>query len=404
MREKGQKKILKSLLDISGFTNYVENPDLILSLIIEECVLLTRAEWGAILTYDNYLNIESFQNTKILSDEKKSVLSAKLNRIFKDIVGAKDKKAILKENFWDKKEIRETLKKVLGQKIRDIIVCPIKKKDEFLGLAVVVDKKEGNAFTKKDREGFCIICQETSIVLENIKLFKTKLQNEKMAAIGQTMTGIAHYIKNILQGITSSSYLLNIGVKKDDIATVKKAWEVVDKNTARISSLVMDMLSYSKERKLDMQNIDTAAFFTEIAELVRPSLQEKNIKFILAAEDIPEKITINEKGMHRSILNMLLNAAEVCDKPGSYIKLEVAHEKISHSLKLVISDNGKGMSKETSDNIFQPFYTKSKKGTGLGLAITKKVIEEHGGSIKVESEQGEGTSFSVSIPLTLKPS
>ena len=399
MKAGSQKRILKSLLDISGFTNYVDNPELILSLIIEECMLITGAEWGVILTYGAHYDLDSFQITENLTGPAAADLCARLDGAIKNIVKSKGADSISNETLWQKREIKSAIKAALGDMAHNIALCPIKKKESLMGIALVVNKKDGRAFAKNDIENLGIVCRETAIVLENMSLFKSKLQNEKMAAIGQMMTGMAHYIKNILQGISSGSYVLNTGLKQEDIASVSKAWTIVDKNMKRISDLIMDMLYYSKERKLDMERLETRRFLDDIIELVRPPLKERDIVFNASVGDLPHAITINEQGIHRSILNLIFNAANACDKPDSIINLEVFCDDLSGMLKIIITDNGIGMSKDVCEKIFQPFFSKSQKGTGLGLAITKKVMAEHGGSVKVASKEREGSRFELSIPL-----
>ncbi|MBL7068562.1 MAG: GAF domain-containing sensor histidine kinase [Candidatus Omnitrophica bacterium] len=394
-----EKRILKSLLDISNFTNFVENPGLILSLLIEKCVLLTEAEWGVIISYDSALSLDDIQVTKVLSDKKKSEMSSLLDKKIKTLVDARGYNAVLTEDLWMKDDTKKIFKGSLGKGVRDILLCPIEKKGRFLDIAIAVNKKSKADFKKIDQKNFSIMCREAAIVVENINLFKEKLNTERMAAIGQTIAGISHYVKNILQGISTGSYLINIGIKEKEISTVKEAWEVVSKNTDRISDLVMDMLYYSREKKPKMQDCEPKALIEDVAQLIRPKAEKKNIKLNVSVKNLPSYICANEKGIHRSILNLLSNAADACDKKNSLINLKAVFAQETGLIKISISDNGKGMSKEDLKRIFQPFYTKAKReGTGLGLAITKKVVEEHNGSIKVDSELGKGTTFEISLP------
>lgn len=404
MKKQSQKRILKSLLDISGFTSYVDTPDLILSLIIEECVLTTRAKWGAILFFSTYRVVDSFQITKPVTEKEKSLLSSRLERVVGEIVSEKGDDAMLQPDLWQKKDVKKRIKIALDIKNELIAACPIMKKNEFLGLAVIAGKKGARGFSRDDNESFDIICREASIVLDNIRLFKTKLQNERMAAIGQTMAGISHYVKNILQGITSGSYLINTGINQNDMTSIKTAWGVVSKNTKRISDLVMDMLYYTKDRITSKQQLDPVNLVNDISKLVEPTLANRGIKFRLKLDDLPDEIEANEKGLHRSILNIILNAADACDKDNSLIKFTAYSDKPRRSVVMIIEDNGKGMSKETKEKIFLPFYTEKSKGTGLGLAITEKIIEEHGGSIRVDSEIDKGTTFEIVIPVTCRKS
>lgn len=393
-------RLLKSILDISSFTNFVENPELILGLIIEECVLLSRARWGAIISFDPNLSLDVSQITIPLEKKEKDRISLLLNNVARDIVDKNGKRSILEENFWNDKNVQTPFKKALGRKIKNILLCPIKKKDRLLGLAILINKKDQKSFTKKDQEGFSIICQEASIVIENINLFKSKLESERMAAIGLAISSISHYVKNILQGISSGSYLLNLGINEGDLASIRKAWEVVDKNTRRISDLVMDMLYYSKERKFTKKKTDPKALINDVAELLRSKMKKYDIEFALTTKELPDYIVVDEQGIHRSLLNIISNAIDACDKPKSSVRVEATFDKSRKVLKVAVRDNGKGMATEEIEKIFLPFYTKKGGGTGLGLAITKKVIEEHSGSIRVDSSPSAGTIFELIIPVS----
>ncbi len=393
--KRGPKKreILKSLTNISGFINFVENPDLILGLVIEECVLLTGAEWGILLSCDANLNLDTFQATRPLGDKERNRMSSFFSKRIEAIIDAGRKGALLERH----------LKEATGKDIRGALICPIEKKDLFLGLAIVINKRQKGSFTKEDGENLAILCQEASIVLENINLFKAKIQSEKMAAIGQTITGISHYVKNILQGISAGSYLLDTGIRSKDIRIITEAWTVVNKNAKRISELVLDMLYYSKSRKPAKEKIDPKVLIDDVLELVRPALKQKKIRLVLSIKEIPPYMVLNEKGFHRSILNLMTNAIDACDKPDSVISFKTVLDRPRQVLKVTISDNGRGISKEDQGRLFQPFYTnKEAKGTGLGLAITKKVIEEHDGSIRYESELAKGAKFEISIPVRQK--
>jgi len=399
MKRTKEKKILKSLLDISGFISYVDSPELIISLLIEECVILSEASWGAILTYDRHSDQDSFHVTKNMSDSAKGMMSSCLAAMVKDMFSEYGKSAALREGFWSERETEERVAGCLGVKTKGISVCPIIKKDDLIGLVVIVDKKAKGRFSPKDREALSIICHEASIVIENIRLFKDKLQNERLAAIGQTLSGISHCIKNILQGISSGSSLISAGIKTNDIDCVGKAWAVVEKNTKRISDLVMDMLYYSKDRKPALEKIDPGAVVDDVAELVRQMFRDRGIELKVAKGELPPSIMANEKGLHRSILNLVMNAADACDKKDSCVKIDASSDKAVKVMKISVTDNGKGMTRETLAKIFQPFYSEKSKGTGLGLAITEKIINEHGGSIKVDSEPGKGTMFEIRLPI-----
>lgn len=385
---KGQRdvraRLMKSLLDISNFINFVENPELILSLIVEESVILTRARWGAILTYDAKMNLDGSQITRLLSGSKKAKFRALFDMKIKEAMDKFEKEDVIKARI----------------KTRPALISSIKKREALLGAVIVIDKKDGKDFSNEDMRNLSYLCREAAVVIENIDLIKAKLKTERLAAVGETMAGISHCIRNILAGISMASYLLDGGLKDDNLAVVKKAWAVVNKNTKRISDLVMDMLNYSKERKPTKEKMNPKVLIGDVLELVKSKLHEKNIRLITSLKGIPQFIKADEKGIHRSVLNIIGNAIDACDKPESVIEVKTVFDKPAKMLKIVISDNGKGIPEEDRQKLFSPFYSsKGQAGTGLGLAVTKKIIEEHGGSIKVTSEPNKGTSFEISIPV-----
>jgi signal transduction histidine kinase len=371
---------------------------LVLGLIIEECILLAGARRGAILSYDSRLRPDLFRATKALSDKELGRISSTIDGIVREVIDKKGRASALKDATWSRGEVRSLFKKRLRRYVKKgLIICPIRKKGELLGVVVVADKIKG-AFTRKDTENLAIICQESAIVLENIKLFRAKIRNERMAAIGQTMAGISHYIKNILQGISSGSHLLSAGIESEDMDTVGEAWRIVDKNTKRISDLIMDMLYYSKERRPPKRRVDPMELVGDVIDLAEPELKERGIALKIFAKDVPAAVTLDEKSVHRAILNLVSNARDACDKPHSFIRVDLVREAASGMLKITVSDNGKGIPREEREKVFQPFFTSKSGGTGLGLAITRKVAEEHGGSLTVRSEPGEGSSFEMAIP------
>ncbi len=403
MKDMAKKDILKSLLDISSFTSFVDNPDLISSLIIEECVLTARAEWGFIVLYDSNFAVNGFRITKAIK-KRQEPLSISIDKLVRRLISEKGPKTLLDDRFWLRVPVARDFKTVIGGVPGDLLLCPIKKRGTLLGLAGLISKKGESAFSKRDKDSFSIICQEASIVIDNINLFRTKLQSEKMAAIGQAISGIAHYVKNILQGLTTGSDLFNLSIKDEDLVGIKQAWAIMDKNMKRISELVMDMLYYSSDRKLQKGPVDLEELLLDVAALLKPRLQERKISLTKTLEGIPAKILLNENGIHRSILNIIANSIDACDKKDSSIKIETKKDVSTKSLHILISDNGKGISEEDIKDIFNPFFTKDKrKGTGIGLAITKRMIEDHDGTIEVASQKGKGTSFKIALPIRTTP-
>ncbi len=254
---------------------------------------------------------------------------------------------------------------------------------------------------KNKRMGLVAFFQD----LRRIKRLESELVSaERLAAVGQTVAGMAHCVKNILHGLKGGRYLVNIGIDKDNTDKLKAGWNMVQRNISRTSALVQDLLAYSKERQAEMAPCRPNEIVAEVIELMQQVAKENRVR--LATEFSPEigAVLLDERILHRTLLNLVSNAIDACrDDPN----LAKAHEvKVvtrlgrDRMIHFDVVDNGSGMSAEVQSRLFSSFFsTKGPQGTGLGLLVTGKLIEEHNGTIKVVSELDQGTTFSVRLPL-----
>lgn len=240
--------------------------------------------------------------------------------------------------------------------------------------------------------------------LREIKRLERELiHSERLAAIGQTVAGMAHGIKNILYGFKGGSYLVNLAIDKDDKVKLKDGWQMIQRNIARTSDLVLDLLSYSKEREPEYENCFPNDIANEVCDLMKETANEHEIEILRDfAQNIGEMV-LDVRTMHRSLMNLVSNAIDACifdDNPNKDYKVIVKTGiEEGNILLFEVTDNGCGMSEEVKSKLFTSFFsTKGDKGTGLGLLVTRKLIEEHNGTINVTSQQGEGTTFIIRLP------
>lgn len=237
------------------------------------------------------------------------------------------------------------------------------------------------------------------------RLEEELLKNERMAAIGQTVAGLAHYIKNILSGLKGGSYVLNKGLEKNDTENFKKGWEMVQNNISRISELVMDLLTYSKTRQPEPVNCSPNKIVDEVCRLMKQRAMQNNIEIIEELDDSIGQALMDENTIHNAVLNLVSNAIDAClydeDRSKEW-KIDVKTALINDSIIFEVSDNGCGMNDDVKAKIFTSFFsTKMGRGTGLGLLTTRKMVEEHGGKIEFTSEKGSGSTFKISLPLDM---
>ncbi len=241
--------------------------------------------------------------------------------------------------------------------------------------------------------------------LREIKRLERELLGaERLAAVGQTVAGMAHCVKNILHGLKGGSYMVNIGIKNENTEKLQAGWNMVQRNITRTQDLVQDLLSYSKEREPEMAPCHPNATIEEVIELMQAVADENNVTLETSLSPDIGKVLLDERSLHRSLLNLVSNAIDACrDDPnlGKTHRVRVSTSiDADQRIRFDVSDNGSGMSEEVKGHLFSSFFsTKGPQGTGLGLLVTSKLIEEHNGSIDVESQLDQGTTFTVRLPL-----
>ncbi len=245
------------------------------------------------------------------------------------------------------------------------------------------------------------IGHQAALAVEDTTYYSAMVQSERLAGVGQTIATLSHHIKNILQGIRGGSYLVEMGLENDDVGTLNKGWDIVRRNQDKISSLVMDMLSFSKDREPDPAPSDLTALIDDIVETVRQRAEEAQatIRWQPPA-DLP-LLLFDPVGMSRAVLNVVTNALDAVEgRPHATVTITATIDKEAGVARITVADNGAGMTPEMLADIFNLFVsTKGSRGTGLGLTVSRKIVREHGGDIHASTRLGEGSRFVLEFPL-----
>src|SRR5678815_4665396 len=169
-------------------------------------------------------------------------------------------------------------------------------------------------FTEEHLKLMVAIGHQAALAVEDTSFYSAMLQAERLAAMGQTIATLSHHIKNILQGIRGGSYLIEEGLKDNDNDVVRRGWRIVEKNQERISSLVMDMLTFSKDREPELIASDLNETVSEVVELMQTRAAEAAVTLVWQARaDLPQFI-FDPELLHRAILNVVTNAIDACEK------------------------------------------------------------------------------------------
>ena len=293
--------------------------------------------------------------------------------------------------------------------IREVICVPMKGRHESIGVLYLdtqVSQRESTnpTFTTKFTEDHLAlaiaIAHQAALAVEETHYHHAMLQAERLAAIGQTIAALSHHIKNILQGLRSGSDIIKMGLRDKNDGLIQQGWKVAEKNQAKIYDLVMDMLSYSKERIPAVERTDLNEVAKDVHELVAQRAKERNIQFDLVLAEPMPIVQADTEGIHRALLNIVSNAIDaVEDREAPEITISTRLGEDGMAL-IVVRDNGPGIPPAKLNDIFKPFVSsKGSRGTGLGLPVSRKILREHGGDITVQSQIDVGSTFTLKLPI-----
>jgi two-component system, NtrC family, sensor kinase len=284
--------------------------------------------------------------------------------------------------------------------IRSAICVPIKFKEEMFGVIHVDSKINNFTYTEDQLLLLNAIGVQTGLALANMDEYEKRIRDERLAAVGQTVASLSHSIKNIIQGLRGGAEVVELGFRKKNMETVKGGWEICARNLERISGLTLNMLAFSKRRKPELSMVNLRNTLEDVLALMERQFDNKKVAVITEIDQDMPPVPVDASGMEQALLNLLNNALEAVPKEVGAVTIRTEYDDKANIVRLAISDNGEGMSSAVTSNLFQPFHsTKGLKGTGLGLVVTKKIVEEHAGKIEVKSAPGDGTTFTVTLPL-----
>lgn len=306
-------------------------------------------------------------------------------------------KSVICSDALEDKRFKEQMS-IIQHQIHSAMCVPLRTKDRSLGVIYADTLMIKGAFNTEDLNLLTALGNEAALAIDNARLYEENLEAERLAGIGQAITGMAHYVKNILVGIDGGGILVDMGIKQKNNTLTNKGWKLVKASINKVRDVVMDMLTYSKERKPQLQPCDLNDVVNEVIELMSKNAEDAGIKLHAHLEENIGQFLLDPQVIHRSLLNLINNAFDAMEKDG---KITIVTEYIveGEQLKLSVSDTGSGIPEDVLATLFTPFYSsKGLKGTGLGLAVTHKIIKEHGGRIDVNSEVGKGTTFNIFLP------
>ncbi|MDY7039910.1 MAG: GAF domain-containing protein [Chloroflexota bacterium] len=321
-------------------------------------------------------------------------------------------KALHLTNNPDDEPLRNELSRVLSVPCRTALLVPLVVRERVLGAAAVAERLDEAQFQEDDLALLGSIAASVAMAVENAHLYaevkgvaeeleasqEQLVQSEKLAAMGKLAASVAHEINNPLQAVQSCIYLVAENAEPSDPNT--RYLEIARQELNRIASIVQRMLDFYRPGDEGRRPTAVEALLDDVLTLMRKQLEQGHVQVQTAYDpDLPRVMAIADH-LKQVFLNIILNALEAMPNGGT-LQVRTGTEQVNDGQRMVIisfQDTGVGIPESDVDQIFEPFYSTRPDGTGLGLSISYDIVARHGGRIEVESQVGQGSTFTVILP------
>lgn len=233
------------------------------------------------------------------------------------------------------------------------------------------------------------------VMLRRVKFLRGEMERQsRLVYLGEIAGSLAHEIRNPLNTINMNVQLLEEQLANRDEKAAGKIHRVRNE-VIRLDSILTSFLRFARPPKLSLKKVDIKDIITRIEDFFGPEVEGAGIHLVVDIPDDLPPINGDPEQLRQLFLNLLLNARDATNKGG---KIKITAWKTPRRVHVSVEDDGVGIEKKELDSIFEPYVTTKEEGTGVGLAIVRRIVMDHGGSIRVESKVGEGTKFTVSLP------
>ncbi len=393
------EKNLATLHAVGAVLATANEPQVFFARLMDHIFDVVTADRGAIFLKEKDQFVPQVTRTAEGSKEEIAVSQTILRRAVHDGVSLLTSDAAADDRF-------KAGASIIMQQIRSAMCVPIRGRKEVFGAIYIDSKLARGAFTNDDLELLTTIAVQAGIALENSRLAQDAARAEQMAAIGLVVSGLAHDIKNYMMALKGGDFILDAIIKGIPSPEAQTAWGTLKTTHKNISDLVMDMLSYSKSREPEWANMDINMSVAEAIQVCKDRAAQKGIELASEMDYAVGPFFYDGKNISRCIMNTIGNAIDATPEGGGKritLRTRVEETGGDGTAVVEVADQGTGIPPEAREKVFDlMFSTKGSKGTGLGLALTKKIVEEHSGTVTFETEMGKGTIFFLRLPRRKK--
>jgi K+-sensing histidine kinase KdpD len=331
---------LHGLIDTCRLIHFIRDIDKLLLLIVRVTTDMLDAEGCSIILHDKENRDLVFHS---VSGSKSSTLEqfrlAEGEGVAGNVIKSREPLAV--NNVEMDSRFSKRADDTSGFSTRNILCTPLIVEGDCIGALELVNKKNGEDFNEEDLFLGEAVSNQIAIAIHNVQLTEAALKAERLAAIGQAVTGVAHCVKNMLSGLDGGLYVLESDIEEKYGKTPERGLEMLGRNVQRLKDLVQDMLSYSKERKPEYSPTNINELIESIVDLMKVKASEKKVELSFKPDKKLEDVVVDPKGIYRCVLNLVSNAIDACEKEGASVILTTRTSDSKFAL-VEVKDQGRG--------------------------------------------------------------
>ncbi len=385
---------LQNLIDASKSINSTLDLDKLLGLILDAATKSIGADRGTLYLVDD---VKKELWSKILQGSNMIEIRLPVGKGLSGFVAEKGETILIPDTYADPR-FNPEIDKQSGYRTRNMLCMPMKNKDgKLIGVFQLLNKKEG-AFDAEDVNFIDAFSAHASVAIENARLAQEMVQNERLSAVGRMASVIIHDIKNPMGTLRVYAQVMK---KKSGNEEANKLADEMIRQVDRFVNMTQEILDFTRGVSAsNFQDMEFKTVMDDVLSFIEKDLEKNNVKLV-KNPNFEGIVTMDQDKIVRVFYNIASNARDAMPQ-GGMLTLTTALD--GDYVRIDFKDTGTGMPDEVKKKIFEPFMTYGKKhGTGLGMAIVKKVIDDHHGTIDIESEMGHGTTITIRFPVkTLK--
>ncbi len=412
---------LGSLMDLGMRVNSSLDLDEVIAMIMDQAARVTRSEASRLFLVDRSAgHLEVYQPESWVDGEAVPE-RFDMGRGIAGWVAERDMLVIVPDVSRDSRYDRE-VDSTIGTDARSILAVPLKSRERCIGVLVAINKVDGSAFTEEDALLMSIFADQAATAIQNARIHgalearlneivrtrKQLVEAEKFRALETLSAGVSHDFKNLLNAILGFAEIIFLDVEDDDIR--KDVMEIINAATSAVN-LVRQIQTFSRQQEQKKTLVGVNSLVRQTIKLFQASTP-KVIDIRYRFKTNGEQVMADPSQIHQALMNLLQNAADAIADRGGVIRIDTNRVRVGETdakaanlqpgdyVELIIRDNGKGMTQEQLEQMFEPYYTTKPRGvgTGLGLPTALGIIRSHQGDITAVSIPEQGTAMQILLP------